>query len=224
MPEEAVDISNLQTAAEEVISFDDISKVADEPSTAGGPWPRGWYKATIIEGYATKNGTQWRTEDTASKAGDSRNMRICVHVTNDKIRKGESVTVKRKGAEHGPFNCPELAINEQKDTWGSYNYKIEYLTKENIETVTRLRKLAVDEKWGNKWPSQFAEQQKMSLSLGRLMQLYKALGFGPTKTDAGFINVQPLIGQQLDVHLGLNEDGYNDVTEVAKLNEGGKKK
>lgn len=59
----------------------DLSGMAEEP---GGAWKKGWYKAEIIEGYATRKGTQFETADAPSKDGASRNLRLCF-----KVYKGE---------------------------------------------------------------------------------------------------------------------------------------
>lgn len=225
MPDTAPEITNLSLAAEEELSFEDIQRTAEEPTVARGPWPRGWYTATIVEGYATPNGTQWRSEDQPSKDGTSRNLRVCFHLKNVAQRKEEVVTVKRKGKNFGPFTCPALAAGEERFTWNAYNYRLFDLTKERIEAVENIRKVAAEEKWqGGRWPDRYSDLQRSSLAQGQLFQLYKAVGFAPKKVDAGFVDVQPLIGQQVDVHLGINEDSYNEITEIAKLGEGGKKK
>ena len=56
-----------------------LEEFADEP---GGAWQKGWYPATIIEGYTTAKGKTFATEDSVSTKGDSRNLRVCLKVAN----------------------------------------------------------------------------------------------------------------------------------------------
>jgi hypothetical protein len=56
----------------------DLSDLAAEAS--GGALKAGWYAAEVIEGYATRKGHQFTTEDTVSQKGDSRNLRICLKI------------------------------------------------------------------------------------------------------------------------------------------------
>lgn len=61
---------------------EDVPSLADFAEESGGAWPDGWYKAEIIEGYATAKGKVFTTSDGASQKGDSRNLRLCFKVTN----------------------------------------------------------------------------------------------------------------------------------------------
>lgn len=55
----------------------DLSGLAETP---GGAIPKGWYKATVIEGFSTRKGKQIVTADTVSSKGDSRNLLLAVSV------------------------------------------------------------------------------------------------------------------------------------------------
>lgn len=184
----AIDITNMALAEEELPSLTDI---AQEPSS--GAWPDGWYKATIIEGYSTNRGAQFETSDTLSKAGNSRNLLLCMTVQN--------------GAE-------------TRNMFGRLNYKLEDFDPQRLVKVKQLREQAKKEKWGNKWPDELKAFQATNLSMGRLGQIEAAVGFRFKRTQAGFINVKPLVGQQVDVHLRLNQEtSFSEITEYAKLGD-----
>lgn len=74
--ENLIDLNEMNDLNAEVLP--DLTDFADEP---GGAWPKGWYQAEIIEGYATAKGKQFMTEDNPSKDGTSRNMRLCFRVS-----------------------------------------------------------------------------------------------------------------------------------------------
>jgi hypothetical protein len=190
-----VAISNLATVAEpELPSLLDL---ADEPST--GNWEgvgfgpnKNWYPATVLAGYATKNGTQWQTEDTASKDGSSRNLRICYEVVNNK--------------------------GEKRNTFESYNYRLEDLTAERIAAVKAAREMYKGTK--GKWPN--SDIQRSSLALASIGGLERAFGFRLKRTDAGWLDTSIFVGQKCDVRLGTEttERGtYNVVAEIAKAGE-----
>src|SRR4051812_21561578 len=61
-----------------------LPSLTDMAEEVGGPLPRGWYKAEVIEGYSTRKGTQFITGDAVSKRGDSRNLTICLKLTPQK--------------------------------------------------------------------------------------------------------------------------------------------
>jgi hypothetical protein len=190
-----VAISNLATVAEpELPSLLDL---AEEPST--GIWEgvgfgpsKNWYPAVILEGYAAKNGTQWKTEDTASKDNSSRNMRLCFDVTNNK--------------------------GEKRQTFESYNYRLEDLTAERITAVKAAREMYKGSRGA--WPNK--DLQRSSLALASLGAIERSLGFKLKRTDAGWLDVSVFIGQKLDVRLRaeVTEKGtYNAVAEIAKAGE-----
>src|SRR5262245_53553451 len=64
---------------------EEMPSLADFGQEPGGAWPNAWYGAKIVEGYATGSGKVWTTEDTPSKGGDSRNLRICLSINGGKL-------------------------------------------------------------------------------------------------------------------------------------------
>lgn len=182
------DINSMEVSELELPSLTDV---AQEPSS--GAWPEGWYRAKVVEGYATRNGTQFTSGDTVSKNGDSRNLLLCFIAVN--------------------------AAKEERQIFNRWNYKAGDFDRERILKVLELRKTAVAEKWGNKWPEEVKAFQATSLSLGRLGQIERAVGFKFKLTEAKTIDVRPFIGQEMDLHFRINESGYNEVSEVAKAGE-----
>ena len=168
--------------------------LADEPSQ--GAWKAGWYRATIIDGYASRKGTQFATSDNPSKAGDSRNLNVCFAVTS----------------------------TDGKDTRNlqhllNYRYPEDFDAK-RIATVKEAR---VEFKGvQGKWPGGAADLQRSSLAIGKLGQLSKAIGLGYKSTPSG-INPAPLVGHQLDIRIGIDDNGFNDVREFVKAGEKVKK-
>lgn len=178
------DINNMSVHSEEVPSLADYGR---EPS--GIAWPDGWYKAEVIEGYATGSGFQWETGDKASKDGQSRNMTVCFVVTN---REGEN-----------------------KNIWYSFNYRLNDFDPKRIAAVVELRKQYAGKKgaWAEK------DFQRTSLAIASLGQFERALGFRLRRTPAGNLIVRPFFAQKMDVRMRTNDEGYNDVAEFAKLDE-----
>jgi hypothetical protein len=182
-------INSMSLAPEEMPSLADFGR---EPST--GAWPDGWYSATITEGYATNSGHQWITGDTASKAGDSRNMRVCFAVVNK--------------------------AKESRNYWASFNYRLGDFTPARIQAVVSARQHAKEQQWKGKWPGEMADLQRTSLAIGQLGQFERALGFRLQKTEAGFLDVGPFVGKQIDLRLKLNDEtGFSEPVEFAKLAE-----
>jgi hypothetical protein len=163
----------------------DLSELAEEPSQ--GAWPTGWYAATIVEGYATRKGTQFVTEDFLSGKGDSRNLRICVQIRN---AKGET------------RNMNQL-----------YNYRFDDLSLERISAIQEARQEFKGVQ--GKWPGGASDLQRSSLALAKLGAIQKAVGFKLNKTSVG-VSVLTLIDQSVDVRLVIDENGYNEIKEIAK--------
>src|SRR5215470_4329495 len=72
------------TALHDDLAQESLPNLDDYVEEVGGPWAKGWYAAEIIEGYTTRKGTVFTTGDEPSKNGDSRNLRICLKMTNAK--------------------------------------------------------------------------------------------------------------------------------------------
>jgi len=184
------DINNMSLQAEEMPSLADFGR---EPSS--GSWPDGWYESTILPGYSSGNSNyQWQTEDTVSKNGDSRNMRVCFALKN---KSGET-----------------------RNYWASFNYRLADFTPERLGAIAKVRKQAQAENWKS-WPGELKDLQRSSLAIGQLGQFERALGFKlKLLPGGGGLNTSIFPGQKLDVRLRLNsETGYSDVVEYAKAFE-----
>lgn len=177
-----------------------LSDIALE--TGGGAWPAGWYRARILPGYSTSGGKQVETGDMFSKAGDSRNLKIAMSLRS---------TTDRADKE-GNF----VKANSERNMNTNMNYRPDDLTAARIEQVKQAREhfKGVQGRWAD------ADIQATSLSLGRLGQFEKAIGFRLTQTPAGGFATAPLIGQEVDVRIKIDEkSGYNEVTAFAKAGE-----
>lgn len=174
---ERIDQPNL--ISEELPS---LSEFAEE---AGGAWPVGWYKAMVIDGYATRKGTVFTTEDTPSRDGQSRNMRLCLNVT------GAAGT---------------------RNTFDTFNYRISDFTPARLEQIKELRQQFKGTRGA--WPGQ-ADAQRTSLAIANLGQLEKALGFRFKRHPEGYLVPGTFVGQKLDIRLGVDDKGYNEVTAYA---------
>ena len=163
----------------------DLSDLAEEPSQ--GAWPNGWYSAQIVEGYSTRKGTQFQTEDILAKNGESRNLRLCFVVTN---AKGETRNIQEQ-----------------------YNYRPEDFTPERISAVKEAR--AEFKGVQGKWPGGAADLQRSSLALAKIGAIQKAIGFSLKSTEVG-LDASIFTGQSIDVRLTVDEKGYNQIKEVAK--------
>lgn len=161
----------------------DLSDFADEP---GGALQSGWYKAVIIEGYATRKGKQLVTEDAVSKDGASRNLRVCFQVS--------------------PLR------GDSRNLINGFNYRPSDFTPERLAWIKEKREeyKGVQGKWAD------ADAQRSSLSIAQLGQFQKALGFQFPRTPNGTIVVGPLVGKALDVYIRIGKDGFNEISQYAE--------
>ena len=115
-----------------------LADFAEEP---GGAWSPGWYKAEIIEGYSTaKSGKQFNSEDTVSKNGDSRNLRLCFRLKN---AKGDERTMQE-----------------------SLNYRPQDFTSERLSFIKEMR---VEFKNARRWPDTDAQRSSLAIAkIGQL--------------------------------------------------------
>jgi hypothetical protein len=162
-----------------------LPSLADFADEVGGAWPKGWYAATIIEGYATPKGKQFSTGDTPSQKGDSRNLRLCLKATDGKS---------------------ERTMQE------SFNYRQGDFSAERLAFIAEAR---TENKGLKNWADKDA--QRSSLAIGKLGQIGKAIaeGFQFSINGNGGLNVAPLIGVAVDIRLGINDDGFNEITGFA---------
>jgi hypothetical protein len=186
---ERVDVGGM--APEEMPSLADFF---EEP--AGGAWPNAWYAASIVEGYTTGNGKVWSTEDTQSRGGDSRNLRICFNVNGGKLG--------------------------FRNTFASLNYRSEDFTADRLSAVKSAREQHKGEKAG-KWVGQ-EDIQRSSLALGQLAQIENALGFKLKLHPNGHILPGTFVGQNMDVRFTTDDKGYNTINAFAKAGSKAKTK
>jgi hypothetical protein len=166
------------------LAAEEVPTLADFAEETGGAWPKGWYSAEIIEGYSTRKGTVFTTEDNPSKDGNSRNLRLCF-----KVHKGTD----------------ERTIQE------SFNYRVTDLTPERLKHIKELREEFKGVK--GRWPD--ADGQRSSLAVAKLGMLERALGFTLKRATNGQLVPGVFIGQKLDVYLGVDDNGYNEVRQAA---------
>jgi hypothetical protein len=179
-----VDVVSLNDVASSLDAEQvDLTDFAEEP---GGAWTPGWYKAEIVEGYATqKSGKVFTTEDTVSNKGDSRNLRICFKVSD---AKGNERTMQE-----------------------SLNYRPSDFTAERLAFIkeARVEYKGVKGRWSD------ADAQRSSLAIASIGQLQKAVGFPQLKMANGGIAAGTFVGQSLDVRLAIDDNGYNVVNAYA---------
>jgi hypothetical protein len=111
-----------------------------------------------------------------------------------------------------------LSVNDggtEKTTQQTYFYDPQMFTNEGIARVKELR---AQFKGVKSWPGHGPEQN-LSITLGALSQLEKAVGFQLKRHPAGGFITAPYIGQQVDVRIGRDKDDYTRVTAFAKFGE-----
>jgi hypothetical protein len=177
MPETLNDVTN-DLAVEEVPSL------ADFAEEAGGAWPKGWYRAEVIEGYATPKGKVFTTEDSTSSKGDSRNMRLCFTV---------------------------FGATGDRTMQESFNYRPSDFSAERLQFIKEQRAeyKGVRGRWSD------SDAQRTSLALAKIGAIEKAVGF-TLRTKEGLTTPVRAVGQKIDVRLGVNEEGYNEITGFDK--------
>lgn len=167
-------------ATEEVPSLVDF---ADDISQ--GAWPNGWYSGVVREGYQSKKGKQFLTEDAPSKQGDSRNLALAITLTNVK--------------------------GEERNIQDSTNYRVTDFTPERLAFVKEARTEYKGVK--GRWPN--ADVQRSSLAIASLGAIERAFGHGFKRAPNGALVTAPFVGQKVDVRLKTNEKGFNEIAEFA---------
>lgn len=80
------------------------------------PWTKGWYGGVILKGFTSSKGDrQFRTEDTVSKRGDSRNITLCVAAAN-----GNEVMQKLITINYQPDSLTDERIAEVREAAHTY--------------------------------------------------------------------------------------------------------
>lgn len=178
--ENLIDLNEMNDLNAEVMP--DLTDFADEP---GGAWPKGWYTAEVIEGYATAKGKQFITEDNPSKDGTSRNMRLCFRVT--------------KGSD-------------TRQLQESFNYRPTDFTAERLQFIKEAREEFKGVKGA--WADRDAQRSSLAIAkLGQLQKALG--GIKLPLTAAHTINPASIVGSKLDVYLTIDENGYNEVKQFA---------
>lgn len=115
-----------------------LEEMAEEPT--GGAWPKGWYKAQIIEGFQTRKGKTVQTSDAPSQKGDSRNLKLCL-----KVFKGV----------------------EERTMIAAFNYRATDFTAERIAFIKEMREEYKGVK--GRWSDTDAQRSSLALaSIGGL--------------------------------------------------------
>ncbi len=115
----------------------DITGFADEP---GGAW-KGWFKAEIVAGYTTGKGKVFQTEDTVSRDGNSRNLRLCLSITNG---------------------------NQTRTNFTSFNYRVGDFDKDRLCAIEQARKAFAAV---NKWPDSSLQRSSLAIAkLGQMFK------------------------------------------------------
>ena len=163
----------------------DVPSLADMDSGGGSAWPKGWYSGTILADYTGQSGNTFETNDTDSKKGDSRNIRAIIRVVNPNE-------------------------DEPRTLFHNINYRDTDLTAERIEEVKTARKTYAGTQ--GRWPD--PDVQRSSLALASLGQVEKAMGRTFSRNGNG-LDVTPLHNLPVDVYLGTDEKGFNEVKQIA---------
>lgn len=121
----------------EVETVTSLAEFADEP---GGAWAPGWYQAEVIEGYLTGKGKEFRTEDSPSSKGDSRNLRLCLKVSNG---------------------------GNDRNMQESFNYRTSDFTSERLGFIKEMRQEFKGLKGA--WPDRDAQRSSLAIAkLGQI--------------------------------------------------------
>lgn len=105
----------------EAEAINGLEEMAEEHQ---GAWPKGWYRAEVIEGFQTRKGKTVQTGDAVSSKGDSRNLKLCLRSTNGV---------------------------EERNIIASFNYRVSDFTPERIAFIkeARLENRGVRGRWSD---------------------------------------------------------------------------
>jgi len=78
------------------------------------PWEDGWYSGVIVAEYETSGNFArvHKTEDTLSKKGDSRNLKLCVTVVNGNDTKSLNTTINYRPEALEPERIEDLRVRK----------------------------------------------------------------------------------------------------------------
>jgi len=131
-------------------------------------------------------------------------------------RKGkEFVTadsISNKGDSRNLRLCLKVVSGDQERTMQeNFNYRVTDFTPERMAFIKESR----DENKGVKGAWADRDAQRSSLAIASLGQIQKAVGFGFKRTPDGALVAAPLLGQKVDVRLGIDDKGYNVINAFA---------
>lgn len=139
-------------------------------------------------------------------------------------RKGKTIetgdSVSQKGDSRNLKLCIKVANGKDERTLiTSFNYRTSDFTPERLAFIkeARAENKGVKGKWSD------SDAQRSSLALASLGGLAKAVGFSPKLAPQGGLIAGIYVGQAVDVYLGVDDKGYNEVRNFAKSGTGGKK-
>lgn len=187
------------------LAREDAPSLADlaTPEEGAGAWPDGWYRAVVVAGYTTGRGKVMETTDSISKDQASRNLHIALKLDGSAYVPSTARVSDRKLTQ-GPGG--------ERQMRATFNYRPDDFTPGRIAQVKEARERFKGVQGA--WPDKAI--QSSSLSLGRLGQLEKAIGFKLPFVN-GRLNPQPFVGQRLDVRLKLDAtSGFSEVAAVAQ--------
>lgn len=138
-------------------------------------------------------------------------------------RKGKTIqtgdAVSKDGASRNLKLCVRVKNGvEERNMIASFNYRVSDFSPERIAFIKEKR---VEMKGvRGRWPD--TDAQRSSLALAFIGGLTKALGFSPKIANGGLVS-GIYVGSKVDVYLGQDEKGYNEVKNFSALGTGGKK-
>lgn len=121
--------------------------------------------------------------------------------------------VSQRGDSRNARLCLKVtnAAGDSRTMQESFNYREADFSLDRIAFIkdSRRENASVKGAWADK------DAQRTSLALAKIGQLEQALGFALRSSENRMIPGRA-IGQKLDVRLGENEDGFNEVTAYDK--------
>lgn len=172
-------------------------KLTEFAQKASGAWPHGWYSATVIDGFV-KGGHEFLSGNTAAKqkrlpsgemSDPSVNLMVCFTLNNAETK-------------------------EARNDFAQFNYRTSDFDPETLEVVRNLR--AEMKGVRGRWEG-FEDEQRSSIAVAKLGQLFEAIGTDVPLSDDGEVIMAGLAGSSLFVRLGVDEEtGYNTITGFSK--------
>jgi hypothetical protein len=170
----------------------------DFAESKGGLWDDGWYPAVVVESYeAGANNTVFRTEDSVSQRGDSRNLQICFGVVKTDRSGGFTTTDTRH-----------------------IRYNVNYVPSDlDPARIAQVQKYSQDHKGQQvrDWPEEDRDIKRAFLTYSRLHEIDRLLGKELPMNGSGF-DPEVLIKMEADVRIYTDENNgkkFNSISNVA---------